>query len=339
VGPTGESYRVLQIHPTRRCNLRCLHCYSSSGPEESDSLDPTLLRRALIDASAEGYNVAGFSGGEPLLYRPLRRLLTQARECDMLTTVTTNGLLLDERRLSRLAGVVSLLAISLDGVPQSHNRMRASERAFEGMARRLEGVRRSGIPFGFIFTLTQHNVHELGWVTHFALEQGASLLQIHPLEIVGRAREELSGSAPDEVGSAYAYLAAERVRQIAGDRLRVQLDLVHREVLRAHPGQVFADDVAEHEPPSPLADVLSPLVVEADGTVVPIEHGFARAYALGKLRDAPLCDLAADWRRERADSFRALCREVWTELTIPADLPFVNWYEALGRRAERALAG
>jgi MoaA/NifB/PqqE/SkfB family radical SAM enzyme len=51
--------------------------------------------------------------------------------------------------------------------------MRASPHAFAQMASRLKGLRSSGIPFGFIFTLTQQNVHELQWVADFAAEQGA----------------------------------------------------------------------------------------------------------------------------------------------------------------------
>src|ERR1051325_1619394 len=109
MGPTGETYRVLQLHPTRRCNLRCRHCYSSSGPEERDELDVALLCEALSDAQAEGYTVAGFSGGEPLLYKPLRTALEHARTCGMTTTVTSNGMLLDAQRLEILQGTVCLL--------------------------------------------------------------------------------------------------------------------------------------------------------------------------------------------------------------------------------------
>src|SRR5256885_8343814 len=97
---TGVEVRVLQVHPARRCNLRCLHCYSSSGPEERDELPAALLREALDDASALGYTVAGFSGGEPTLYEPLSALVEHARRRGMRTTVTTNGMLLDDRRLA-----------------------------------------------------------------------------------------------------------------------------------------------------------------------------------------------------------------------------------------------
>src|SRR5437588_10013560 len=154
-GMSSERYRVLQVHPTLRCNLRCLHCYSSSGPELSAQLDPELLGSAVIAAGEEGFNVLGVSGGEPTLYRSLPALLDRAHVAGMLTTVTSNGMLLDNRKLDSLAGGIDLLAISLDGSRESHDRMRAADGSFDRMASRLDGVRSSGIPFGFIFTLTR----------------------------------------------------------------------------------------------------------------------------------------------------------------------------------------
>jgi Fe-coproporphyrin III synthase len=340
MGPTGSRYRILQIHPTRRCNLRCLHCYSVSGPEERDQLSAELLREAITDAAAAGYTVAGFSGGEPLLYKPLHELLEHAHVCGMRTTVTSNGMLLTERKLALLSGRLDLLAISIDGPRESHNRMRASEYAFDGMVKRLEGVRSSGIPFGFIFTLTQHNVHELDWVAGFALEQGAKLLQIHPLEEAGRARQLLAGQRPDGLESAYAYLEARRIQEVAGDRMLVYLYLAHRTLLASEPGRVFA----EAEPQGNgngngrlLAELVSPLIIEADGTVVPIEYGFPRPYAFGNLIEAPLRELAPRWVADRHRDFRRLSRSVFEEVTTPTDLPFANWYELMAERAAQAL--
>lgn len=333
MGPTGEAYRVLQVHPTRRCNLRCLHCYSSSGPSEREEVAAGILIAALGDAAAEGYNVAGFSGGEPLLYRRLRDLCAAAQAHGMRTTVTSNGMLLDGRRLERLRGVVDLLAISLDGPPESHNRLRASDLAFAVMASRLASVRASGIPFGFIFTLTRQNAHEVEWVAGFAREQGARLLQIHPLENVGRAAAELPGEEPDAFESAYAYVVAERLRKTAGHDLYLQLDLSHRAALRAHPDLVVA---AETPAGGPLAAILSPLVIESDGSVVPIQHGFARRFALGNLHDAPLHALSSAWRRERYPAFRRLCLEAFAACSAPDAPLFANWYDLIGRRAEES---
>ncbi len=333
MGPTGDKYRVLQLHPSRRCNLRCLHCYSTSGPEEREALDSTLLCQALSEAAQEGYTVAGISGGEPFLYPSLGYLLRHARACGMVTTVTTNGMLLDEHQLTGLAKDISLLAISVDGTPTSHNRVRASERAFDRMKANLPRVRDAGIPFGFIFTLTLHNLHELNWVAEFALQEGAKLLQIHPLELVGRARVTLQGAEPDHVEAAYAYLESARIQELVGDRLQVQLDLTDRELLKRQPCRAFAGEVPTDTKEYPLASLVSPVIIESDGAVVPIQHGFSRDYQLGSLYQYSFAELARDWRRSRYPAFLNLCQKVFAEVTSSTTLPFFNWYEAIGRSA------
>lgn len=331
MGPTGRS-RILQIHPTRLCNLRCRHCYSSSGPEEKGGLEPHLLRSVLDDAQTEGYTVTGFSGGEPLLYKPLPEILEHAGTLGFFRTVTSNGMLLDERRLELLAGRVELLAISLDGIPESHNQVRGHERAFETMVRRLEGVRASGIPFGFIFTLTQYNLDELPWVADFAARQRAALLQIHPLEIAGRAEEQLPDARPDDQESAWALVACKALERKYHGQMKVQLDLLDREGARQYPEKIYADESEDRER-RPLGDMLSPLILEPDGVLVPIRFGFPRHYAIGDVHHEGLCSGADHWRREKAPDFFALCRRLYEDLAEETGLPMVNWYERLHRLA------
>ena len=325
MGPTGAALRVVQLHVSRRCNLRCSHCYSSSGPDHLDELPLALWHGVIDDAASAGYNVVGFSGGEPLMFRPLRALLLHARSLGLLTTVTTNGMLLDVRHIEALNGAAGLVAISLDGRPESHDRMRGHPRAFATMARRLPALRAAGIAFGFIFTLTQFNLDELIWAAEFALAQGARLLQVHPLEAVGRARERLGTAVPDATELSYAVLAVARLKELVGDRLVIQLDVAGRDAMAAAPETVFA---AADWPAldRPLGELLSPLIVEADGTVVPVEYAFGRQWALGNLREARLPVLAERWKRERMAGFRTLCQEVQRGATAPEAPAVINWY-------------
>jgi MoaA/NifB/PqqE/SkfB family radical SAM enzyme len=338
MGPTGDKYHVLQIHPTRRCNLRCLHCYSSSAPEERDALPIALLRDAVTDAALEGYTIAGLSGGEPILYKDLPELLDHAHKCGLSTTVTSNGMLLDEAKVQMLKGRADLLALSIDGVPAAHNRIRVHERAFETMVSRLDNVRKSRIPFGFIFTLTQHNLDELEWVANFAYDQGASLLQIHPLEEAGRAAIALTGNRPDDTECTFAYLEAQRIQQLYAGKMLVQLDLIHRGMLLCQPDRVFAGECPPADIQSPLASLVSPLVIEADGTVVPVGYGFARQYALGNLAENSLRTLAKDWRKHGYPEFTKLCRTVFQDATQPREMPYFNWYEAVGQKSMEVAA-
>ena len=331
--PTGR-LRIVQIHPTRRCNLECLHCYSNSGPLVHAELHEDLVRRAIADASAEGFDVISFSGGEPLLFAPLPGVLEHARSHGLRTTIVTNGMLLDERRLNAIRDHVNLIAISLDGLPESHDLNRNRSGAFDRMAINLEGLRASGIPFGFIFMLTQYNLFELEWVAGYAVEQGAQLLQVHPLSLVGRAQQLLGDAHPDGLEFTHGFLEVERLRVVHAGRLAIQLDLMHRRVLAQHPDAVFAAPLVELGEGARLADLISPLVIETDGAVVPIEHGIDRRFALGNLNTSSLRDLARQWPRESYPAFRALCRQTYEELTDSSQFPFVNWYEEVGKRAQ-----
>jgi Fe-coproporphyrin III synthase len=333
-GPAGR-LPALQIHPTRRCNLRCLHCYSDSGPEVSEELDEHLVHRVLADAAQLGYRVLAVSGGEPLLHEPLPRILRAAHERGLITTVTSNGMLLDERRLALLEPDTDLLAISLDGVPESHAEMRASSRAFDDMAGRLPGLRASGIPFGFIFTLTFHNVHELDWVARFAIEQGAKLLQIHPLEPVGRAGQALGESVPDMEESAAALIEAARLREQYADRIEIQLDVATLGAVEDHPEKIFASE-DELDGEESIADLIAPIVLETSGLVAPLQYGFPRAWCFGNVRQASLHELAVAWAQTRLLPFRALCREVRADILRHPEVPVLNWYVHVHRAASGA---
>src|SRR5690349_21313436 len=91
---------ILQIHPTRRCNLQCAHCYTSSGPGEAVELAPSILATAIVDAGRLGYQQLAVSGGEPFLAPSLGSLLAAGRRTRMVTTVTTNATVLRPDRLA-----------------------------------------------------------------------------------------------------------------------------------------------------------------------------------------------------------------------------------------------
>lgn len=332
MGPTGNT-RVVQIHPTRRCNLQCRHCYSSSSPQAREALTPGVLRTALDELAAEDYNWASFSGGEPLVYPHLADVLAHARQCGMQTAVVTNGMLLSPRRLDAIQPVTDLLVISLDGKPASHNRMRNSARAFDSMAGRLPELQARGIDFGFLFTLTQHNLDELPWVVEFAVNVGARLLQIHPLDCVGNASAQLAGKAPDAIEGAHAWHLVSHFEQQLAGRLALQVDLLHSEALGQQPESFFLGD-AEQSMQRPLGYQLSPLVIEPDGEVVPLQYGFARDFSLGNLHRRSVHEMAGYWSEMVAARLHSVSKRLAREL---AGQPgqFFNWYARMATLASQ----
>src|SRR4051812_5628843 len=100
--------RVVHVHPTRLCNMACLHCYSESSPQQRTALDANVLCDALRLLRREGYEAISLSGGEPLVYADLRTVVERARAIGFRVTMISNGLLVTERTaelLSLLDGI------------------------------------------------------------------------------------------------------------------------------------------------------------------------------------------------------------------------------------------
>lgn len=333
----GLTNRILHVHPGLGCNLRCRHCYSSSGPAAKTRLDPALVCEALTDAAALGYQVAAFSGGEPLLQPDIWEMLAHARAVGLRTALTTNGTLISTDEIAaRLRSTVDSLAVSLDGPPDLHNEMRASPLAFERM---LAGVRRlsvAGAPFGFIFTLTEQSWEHLVWAGEFAVEQEARLLQLHPLEMGGRAVGTLNNLSPSEETLARAYLLSLAMQERYGEQLALQVDFLHRDRVVASPELVYADEEGtEAQNESPTAQDLNLLILEADGSLVPFSYGFSRSFALGNVKEHRLRDLFPAYFDGGYQRLRALCRRVYAEQIAQRDFPLFNWYELIVHASEQ----
>jgi Fe-coproporphyrin III synthase len=334
----GLHQKIIQIHPTLACNLFCDHCYSNSGPNAIKlKLNPSVLIQVIDDAHEMGYEVASFSGGEPLMYEGLDRVIRHAKSCGMTTTVTSNGTLSNLETLRKLRGYLDLMAISLDGPPQIHNELRKSAIAFEYMTAGLENVRNVGLKFGFIHTLTKRSWDQLLWIAEFCAQNRASLLQIHPLELIGRARDTGASSiAPDDDILARVYLLTLALATKYSTSMTIQFDVFHRQYILQYPELVYAStnqDISSVDEIKP-ADLLRIIVVEADGSVVPISSGFSKQYKICNIKTQRLSESWSQYMKQGGYlAFIKLCKKVLKEIALPALLPFFNWYELITTRS------
>jgi sulfatase maturation enzyme AslB (radical SAM superfamily) len=323
--PTGVA-PILQLHPTRRCNIACAHCYSSSGPQARDVLGPELLLKCIEDAAELGYRQLAVSGGEPLLYGPLEDLLRHARAHGMVTTVTTNGMLATQARWGRLAPWIDVAAISVDGRPDEHDAMRRRPGAFARTCANLQVVRESGVAFALIFTLTQHNADSIEFVVRLAADVGARSVHVHPLTLHGRAITDLRDERPDSTELIAALAEGTALARERG--VAVHVDALTQDQLRA-----FRDRLVPSRPVLRLTDVSPLLIVGADGVVMPLTHEVDPAFSLGSLRFARLRDAARRWLESgTADRLAGACERTWTDLAQAGEEPAVYWYECVAAR-------
>lgn len=334
--PTGVA-PVLQLHPTRLCNLACAHCYTSSGPGISEQLESAMLLACLRDAAQLGYRQLAVSGGEPLLYPHLSELLVQARALGMLTSITSNGMLATATRWQPIAPLLDVVAISIDGTAQEHDAIRGQRGAFAKTLSNLPVIRASGVPFGFIFTLTQYNVDSLEFIVKLAAEQGARSVQVHPLTLSGRAIGHLADARPDAQELFVGLAEAARL----GKELGVA---VHVDALSWQQIQSYRSHLVPQRPVTRLTAVAPVLVVQADGMVVPLTHDVSQQFWLGNLHQASLSTLAQKWlRSDVADGLALVCEQSWHQLSglEREQSAAVYWYDVVATHShfpERQLA-
>lgn len=236
---------------TRRCNLRCRHCYSDSGTGlPAAELDGTEARAMIDDLAAFGCPVILFSGGEPCCRPDLAELVGYARERGLRAVLSTNGTLLDEPLVARLAETgLSYVGVSLDGLEAVHDRFRGVEGAFRSALRGLRLAKAAGLRTGLRLTLSRANRADIPALFGLMKREGIDRACFYHLVYTGRGdalrAEDLS---PAECRAAVRTIMDEtRDWFAAGGRPEILTvdnhadgPFVYLELLKENPGRAAA---------------------------------------------------------------------------------------------------
>ena len=189
----------LFLELTRRCNLQCRHC-GSSCPEERSGRYLTLQElRPTLDEVAARFSPAQLmfciTGGEPLLSPEWERICRYIRSKGFSWGMTSNGTLIDAAMVRRLrrAGMRTV-AISLDGLEQTHDAFRRVPGAFASACRALRLLKESGA-FRVVQAVTvvsPLNLAELEALYQLLLRLGVDSWKLAFVEPIGEARKEPS---------------------------------------------------------------------------------------------------------------------------------------------------
>lgn len=154
---------VVVWNVTRRCNLKCIHCYSNSqNILYSDELTTQLGKRLIDNLAAFGSPVLLLSGGEPLMRQDLPELAQYAVDRGLRVVISTNGTLIT-KKLARTFGKIGLsyIGVSLDGLREVHDRFRGVKGSFDKALRGIRNARDAGIKVGIRFTVSRNNWREI----------------------------------------------------------------------------------------------------------------------------------------------------------------------------------
>jgi 12,18-didecarboxysiroheme deacetylase len=213
---SADKKPVVVWNVTRRCNLRCVHCYAHAQEAAgSDELTTEQGRLLLDDLAAFGVPVVLFSGGEPLARRDLPELAAYAVGKGMRAVISTNGTLITAPVARTLKDIgLSYVGISLDGMQEVNDRFRAVPGAFRAALDGIRNCQAAGIKVGLRFTINRFNAQEIPGIFDLIEEMDIPRVCFYHLVYAGRGSQLVEEDLSPEETRRAVDLIIDRTRQL-----------------------------------------------------------------------------------------------------------------------------
>ncbi len=189
---------VVVWNMTRRCNLKCVHCYAQSEDKDYDNELTHEQSLKMIDDLADfGVPVLLFSGGEPMIHPRLVEYAEYAVKKGMRAVISTNGTLITKEKAEILKKIgLSYVGISIDGLEETHNKFRGIKNSYKKAMEAVKNCQAAGIKVGLRFTINKRNVDDIPGIFNLLEEMEIPRACFYHLVYSGRgseiAKEDLS---------------------------------------------------------------------------------------------------------------------------------------------------
>ncbi len=197
---------------TRRCNLRCRHCYTTS----ADVAFPGELTHeqalgVVDDLSAFNIPALILSGGEPLSRFDVFEIAERARKGCRYLALSTNGTPIAGDITARIADIgFDYVGISLDGIGPLNDWFRGQEGAFDAALAGVRACKGRGIKVGLRFTMTEANADQLPAMLDLCRDEGVDKFYLSHLVYAGRGDKNRGEDASRARGRDAIQLLIER---------------------------------------------------------------------------------------------------------------------------------
>ncbi len=201
---------------TRRCNLRCIHCYSQSRDIEYTNELTTQQGKELIDDLAHfGVPVVLFSGGEPLMREDLPELASYTISKGMRAVISTNGTLIDRKMAKRLKEIgLSYVGVSLDGMQETNDRFRGVKGSFDSALEGMRNCKRENIKVGLRFTINKKNVADIPAIFRLLEEENIPRVCFYHLVYAGRGSKLIKEDLTYEESRKVVNLIMDKTKEL-----------------------------------------------------------------------------------------------------------------------------
>ena len=245
---------VVVWNSTRRCNLKCVHCYAHAvDPDGQDEIGTEQAKAVIDDLTAYGAPVMLFSGGEPLVRKDLVELAKYATDKGMRAVISTNGTLISKQKARELKDVgLSYVGISMDGAPETHNHFRGVPNAFDKAVEGIENCKAEGLKVGLRFTINKRNAQDIPYLFQLIKDLEVPRICFYHLVYSGRGSELINEDLTHEETRAAVHLIMDKTRELFDQGLEKEVltvdnhadgPLVYERLKRENPKH--AEDVLE----------------------------------------------------------------------------------------------
>ena len=199
----------------RRCNLTCKHCYTTSADIDfKGELETDEVTTVMQDLRQFKVPMLILSGGEPLLRPDIFELSQRAKELGFLVSLSTNGTLIDEHNIDRIAATrYDYVGISLDGMGETHDRFRQKQGSYDASLRGIELCKQRGIKVGIRFTLTLDNYRDLPGLLEVMEQYDIDKFYLSHLNYSGRGLRHKKSDVYHKLSREALEMLFERSRQ------------------------------------------------------------------------------------------------------------------------------
>ena len=186
----------LFLELTLRCNEKCIHCGSRC--EENSKYNELTAKqyKKILDDVKRDFDISeimlDITGGEPLLRKDFFEIMSYANDLGYIWGMTSNGTLIDDTVAQKLLECgMRTISISIDGLKDTHDKLRGRKGAFESAMNGINALIRNG---GFehiqVTTVINHrNIFELDALFEFLCDVDITSWRVVNIEPIGRAKE------------------------------------------------------------------------------------------------------------------------------------------------------
>ena len=173
---------------TRRCNLKCRHCYTVSADVDfPGELSQEQAFDTLEDLGRFRVPAIILSGGEPLDSPYLFPLAERARKLTRVLALSTNGTRIHGETADRVADIgFNYVGISIDGIGETNDWFRGVDGAFDDALRGVRALKKRGVKVGLRFCLTEGTHHHLPDLLKLCDDEGVDKFYLSHLVYSGR---------------------------------------------------------------------------------------------------------------------------------------------------------